>query len=78
MTATRHVAVRMDMPVADGEWLDDNLRRMPADVRYRVLDQLWLRTILIEQRRRTRLAERRAFARRADRMLELLDPQEPS
>jgi len=35
-----------------------------------VMDQLWLRTIMIMQRRQIRLAERDAYDRRCDRLLE--------
>ena len=41
----------------------------------RVLDQLWLRTILVEQRRRELLSSRPNFDERADRVLAALDPQ---
>lgn len=34
-----------------------------------VLDQLWLRTIMIMQRRQIRHAEREAYDRRCDRLL---------
>lgn len=40
----------------------------------RLLDQLWLRTVFIEQWRRTRISERLDFEQRADRMLAALDP----
>lgn len=69
-------AVRMGMSVAEGEVLSDLLLRCPEDVAERVHDQLWLRTVLVEQRRRATIAERPAFDARADRILELLDPPE--
>jgi hypothetical protein len=37
-------------------------------------EQLWLRTVLVEQRRRTVMAERVAFDLQADRLLAALDP----
>lgn len=74
-TVETHV-VRMGTSVAEAASLSDILLRCPADVVERVHDQLWLRTVLIEQRRRTALAERAAFDARADRLLELLDPPE--
>jgi hypothetical protein len=39
----------------------------------RVMDQLWLRTVLVEQRRRVGTSERVKFTRRADECLALLD-----
>lgn len=75
---SREYVVRMGMSVAVGEELSEVLLRCPTDVAERVHDQLWLRTILVEQMRRMRIDERGPFAVRADRMLELLDPQEAS
>lgn len=72
----REFTVRMGMSAADREKLSDLMPRLPVDVRDRVLDQLWLRAVLTEQRRRTRIAERDAFDERADRILEALDPAE--
>jgi len=40
-------------------------------------EQLWLRTVLVEQRRRTVMAERTAFDAQADRLLAALDPPPP-
>lgn len=67
--------VRLLMHLAEAEALEIRLTGRPAnpDV-IRLLDQLWLRSVLIEQWRRTRLSERAAFARRADRLLSALDP----
>lgn len=70
-------AVRMWMLAGDAADLASVLQRAPADVRDRLSDQLWLKTILIEQRRRTNTNERDTFDRRADRLLELLDPADP-
>lgn len=70
------INVRMGMPVAEAELLADLLLRLPEDVRGSVLDQLWLRTALIEQRRRMRVNERAEFDVRADRVLAHLDPME--
>lgn len=72
------VAVRMGMGVREGELLADLLPRCPQDVRGQVHEQLWLRAVFTEQRRRTNVAERPAFDARADRILAQLDPQEVS
>lgn len=40
----------------------------------RILDQLWLRTVMVEEWRRTHRAEREAFEACADRLLAALDP----
>lgn len=69
-------AVRMGMSVAEGESLSELMPRLPVDVRDRVLDQIWLRSVLVEQRRRTTIAERDTFDARADAILEELDPDE--
>lgn len=70
------IQVRMGLSVAHSEVLADILLRCPADVTDAVLDQLWLRSVLVEQRRRTNIAERDTFDMRADRILAQLDPQE--
>jgi hypothetical protein len=44
----------------------------------RNLDQLWLRSVLIEQWRRTPRAERGRFEVRADRLLRALDLRDAS
>lgn len=69
-------AVRMNMAVSDSEVIADLLPRCPQEVQGAVRDQLWLRTVLIEQFRRTNLGERDAFIARADGILAQLDPQE--
>jgi hypothetical protein len=74
--ATVEVAVRMDMGADVAETVAELLPRLPLDVAARVVDQLWLRSVLIEQWRRTRIAERPAFVERADRILAALDPSE--
>ena len=73
---TRVYVVRMGMNAADAARLSDLLPRVPDDVRRSLLDQLWLLSVLVEQRRRTRIAERAVFDARADSILERLDPQE--
>jgi hypothetical protein len=66
--------VRFVMSVADAELLANSLSlQTVASVEQRILDQLWLRTVLIEQWRRTRIVERRVFEERADRALSALD-----
>lgn len=73
------IAVRMHSTAADAAALSDVLLRVPADVSARLADQIWLRALLIEQRRRVRVAERAAFDVRADRILGLLDwPEDPA
>jgi len=67
--------VRLLMPLADASALADVLSSRTGDPdEQRILDQLWLRTTLVEQWRRTRIADRRAFQERADRALSALDP----
>jgi hypothetical protein len=70
-------AVRMSMGAPESIPLSEILKRCPEDVAERVTDQLWLRSVFVEQLRRTRIDERGVFAIRADRLLEALDPQEP-
>jgi hypothetical protein len=62
------------MPLASAEALADLLEGDASADAERLLDQLWLRSALIEQWRRTRISERRAFEVRADRILAALDP----
>lgn len=67
--------VRLLMPLADASMLADVLSScIGAADEQRILDQLWLRTTLVEQWRRTRIVDRRAFQERADRVLSALDP----
>lgn len=70
------LAVRMDMTIDDGHTLAELTPRMPADVRARIHDQLWVAAVLREQRARIGSARRTRFTERADRILALLDPQE--
>jgi hypothetical protein len=70
------VAVRVGMRLADGQRLSELLVSCPTAVAAHLCDQLWLRAVLIEQRRHTAGAEREAFDRRADRILALLDPDD--
>jgi hypothetical protein len=67
--------VRLSMSVAEAQAMAELLSSgsVGADEQ-RLLDQLWLRTVLIEQWRRVRVLERPAFARRADQVLAALDP----
>jgi hypothetical protein len=66
--------VRFVMSVAEAQLLANSLSlQTVAHVEQRILDQLWLRTLLIEQWRRTRITERRAFQERADQVLRALD-----
>ena len=67
--------IRMGMSQSTAEALAARLADAgDTGVERRLLDQLWLRTTLIEQYMRTRLSERRAFERRADTLLSALDP----
>jgi hypothetical protein len=67
--------VRLMMSLADAQVLANSLSSQTVtSVEQRILDQLWLRTVLIEQWRRTRIAERKAFQERADRTLSVFDP----
>ena len=67
--------VRLLMPLGDADVL---ARQLTAVARTRaidcILDQLWLRSVLIEQWRRTSLVERADFEARANRVLAALDP----
>lgn len=67
--------VRMGTSVAEAGRLERELHDAAPGISGRVCDQLWLRTVLVEQRRRTRIAERPTFDERADRLLALLDPE---
>jgi hypothetical protein len=67
--------IRINSPLEDAAELADWLLYDGPD-QQRVLDQLWLATVLREQRRRVRIQERDAFDARADRILAALDPPE--
>jgi len=70
--------VRLLMPLLDADALAAQLTAVPRTSKIeRILDQLWLRSTLIEQWRRTSLAERTDFEDRANRVLAALDPEEP-
>jgi hypothetical protein len=64
--------------LAQAEALATALHQAPAGVCGRLLDQLWLRVVLIEQRKRVNRDERTKFDARADRVLALLDPPSES
>jgi hypothetical protein len=67
--------VRLLMPLVDASRLADMLSSSIGGAdEQRILDQLWLRTTLVEQWRRTRIVDRRTFQERADRALSALDP----
>lgn len=69
-------AVRMDMTVNEAEGISEILPRCPADVRDRLHDQLWLMSMLVEQRKHTNRNERDRFDQRANKILAALDPGE--
>jgi hypothetical protein len=72
----RLAQVRLLMPLVDADALAKRLTGVPRTPTIeRVLDQLWLRSALIEQWRRTILAERADFEGRANRILGALDPE---
>jgi hypothetical protein len=63
------------MSIAEGGMLADVLAASGGDADgCRLLDQLWLRTILIDQMRRVRRNERTEYRGRAERILAMLDP----
>lgn len=70
------ITVRMSTGLAGAEWFAQNSNRLPDDVRQRIQDQLWLRAVLFQQRKRVDLAERDTYDRRADSILAVLDPAE--
>ncbi|MDQ3933691.1 MAG: hypothetical protein M3340_03570 [Actinomycetota bacterium] len=62
--------MRLDMTIDEAEQLRDRLIDSRGSLRHSLLhDALWLRTVLVEQRRRVPLAERDAYTRRADAIL---------
>lgn len=69
--------VRMGMGCEDAAQLSDALLTIRGtEAERRLLDQLWLRTVLLEQRKRVLLTERATFDRRGDRALAALDPED--
>jgi hypothetical protein len=71
--------VRMTMTARLAERLAEHLVDVRGTLRETALcEQLWLRTVLVEQRRRTVTAERAAFDAQADRLLAALDPPPPA
>src|SRR4051794_16396199 len=66
--------IRMGLTVSDAESIRNYLDDHDATLTARLLDQLWLRSVLLEHRRRVRLAARLPFDERADRLLAALDP----
>lgn len=68
-------AVRMSMSTHHAAALADHLLDVRGTARGDALcEQLWLRSVLVEQRRRTVMAERESFDTTADRLLAALDP----
>jgi hypothetical protein len=68
-------AVRMAMTAHLAAALADHLLDIRGSRREEALcEQLWLRAVLVEQRRRTVMVERSSFDARADRLLAALDP----
>jgi hypothetical protein len=66
--------IRFGMSSTDGLRLGEYLLSIRGTTEERRnLDQLWLRSVLIEQWRRTPLVERGRFEVRADRILRALD-----
>jgi hypothetical protein len=67
------VPLRMCMSLSEAERLSARLLAVRGSPSVLLLRELvWLRAVLIEQWRRTPAAERRRFAKRADRILEQL------
>ncbi len=67
-------AIRFRMSSSDGSLLSQHLlNTRGGEDENRRLDQLWLRAVLIEQWRRTPLAERATFEAQADFILSALD-----
>jgi hypothetical protein len=76
-TAPRTARVRLRMSVDEAASLAAELVEVSCTPAVRrTLDQLWLRSVLIEQWRRTNRVERAAFEARANRILSALDPPE--
>jgi hypothetical protein len=70
---TTQAAVRLQMSIAEAERLRDLLIAVRGSRQHALLhDALWLRTLLIEQRRQVPIAEWDAYTRRADALLRRL------
>lgn len=70
MSPVTGAAVRLDMTIGEAEQLRNRLVESRGSRRHSLMhDALWLRTVLVEQRRRVPLAERDAYTRRADAVL---------
>lgn len=67
--------VRMGMGAAEAEIIAALYDSVPVAVFDQVMDQLWLRSVFVEQRKRTNVSERVEFDRRANRILEQIDPR---
>ena len=65
MAITAHLAARLAQHLLD-------IRGTPREET--LCEQLWLRAVLVEQRRRTVMVERASFDAQADRLLAALDP----
>jgi len=65
MGMTAHLAARLAQHLLD-------IRGTPREET--LCEQLWLRAVLVEQRRRTVMVERASFDAQADRLLAALDP----
>ena len=78
MTAVATPTVRIAMTSATATAMAGRLLDVSTAVSEQLSRQLWLRTVLIEQRRRTHRAERDAFDRQADEILQQLDPADPT
>lgn len=73
--AEQPARVRLLMSVREADALAARLVEVPRTLWVRrTLDQLWLRSVLVDQWRRTRVAERSAFEIRANRILTAIDP----
>ena len=68
MVLTAHLAARLAQHLLD-------IRGTPREET--LCEQLWLRAVLVEQRRRTVMVERASFDAQADRLLAALDPPAP-
>lgn len=75
LAATSDIRVRLRMGENAARVLGEQLLAVRGTGQEgRLLDQLWLRTVMVEEWRRTHIAERAAFEACADRLLAALDP----